>query len=63
MISIFKDYKLNHHENSPFIHYVQSKNITIYCEEDIIYDIDGEEGTTFPIHIRVIPKALNIIVP
>lgn len=63
MISIFKDYKLNHHENSPFIHYVQAKNMTIYCEEDIIYDIDGEEGTTFPIHIRVIPKALNIIVP
>ncbi|MCI9092801.1 MAG: diacylglycerol kinase family lipid kinase [Coprobacillus sp.] len=63
MISIFKDYKLNNHENSPFIHYIQAKDITIDCEENIIYDIDGEEGKNFPIHITVIPQALNIVIP
>lgn len=63
MISILKDYKLNHHENNPYIHYIQAKEITIHCQEDIIYDIDGEEGTTFPIHVNVIHKALNIIIP
>lgn len=63
MISILKDYKLNHHDTNPYIHYIQAKKMTIQCQEDIIYDIDGEEGTTFPIHVSVIHKALNIIVP
>lgn len=63
MISILKDYKLNHHENNPYIHYIQAKTITIQCQEDIIYDIDGEEGTTFPINVSVIHKAIHIIVP
>lgn len=63
MISVFKDYKLNHHDTNPYIHYIQAKEITIHCQEDIIYDIDGEEGTTFPINVSVIHKALNVIVP
>lgn len=63
MISLFKDYKLNTHQKSPFIHYVQAKTITIECDKDIIYDIDGEEGTTFPISIEVVNEALNIIIP
>ena len=63
MISLFKDYKLNTHQKSPFIRYVQAKKIHIECDKDIIYDIDGEEGTTFPISIEVVNKALNIIIP
>lgn len=63
MIAVFKDYKLNHHESNPYIRYIQAKDITIHCQEDIIYDIDGEEGTTFPIHVNVIHKAINIIIP
>ena len=63
MIAIFKDYKLNQHENNPFIHYIQAKEITIHCDENIIYDIDGEEGTTLPIHVSVAHNALNIIIP
>lgn len=63
MISLFKDYKLNAHENSPFVRYVQAKDITIECDKDIIYDIDGEEGTSFPIHVTVQKQAIHIIVP
>jgi len=63
MISVFKDYKLNHHETNPYIHYIQAKEMTICCDENIIYDIDGEEGTTFPIHVSVIHKAIHMIVP
>lgn len=63
MISLLKDYTLNTHLQSPFTHYVQAKDMTIECDKDIIYDIDGEEGTTFPIHVTVKKQAVNIIVP
>jgi lipid kinase, YegS/Rv2252/BmrU family len=63
MIALIKDYKLNQHQENPYIRYIQAKEITIDCDEDIIYDIDGEEGTTFPIHISVETQALTIIVP
>lgn len=63
LISLLKDYTFNQLEQSPFIHYVQAKTITIFCNENIIYDIDGEEGTIFPIHVSTVPKALNIIIP
>lgn len=63
MISLFKDYKLNVHENSPFVRYVQARDIMIECDKDIIYDIDGEEGTTFPIHVTVQKQAIHIIIP
>ena len=34
MISLFKDYKLNAHEKSPFIRYIQAKEMTIECDKD-----------------------------
>lgn len=63
MMSILNSYLLNHLENNSYIRYIQAKQITIECQENIIYDIDGEEGTTFPIHISVVHKALNVIIP
>ena len=63
MLSLFKDYKLSTHEKSPFIRYVQAHEITIECDKNIIYDIDGEEGTHFPIHVTTKNKALCIILP
>lgn len=63
MISILRDYTLNHLENNPYIHYIQAKQISISCDEDIVYDIDGEEGTTFPIEVSVVHKAIRIIIP
>lgn len=63
LIALFKDYTLNMHENSPFIRYVQAKHITIQCDKDIVYDIDGEAGRHFPIDVSVIKKAIRIIIP
>lgn len=63
MMSILNAYLLNHLENNSYIRYIQAKQITIECQENIIYDIDGEEGTNFPIHISVVHKALNVIIP
>lgn len=63
MLSLFKDYKLNSHEKNPFIHYVQAEEIIIQCDKNIIYDVDGEEGTTFPIHVTAQKLALCLIVP
>lgn len=63
LISLFKDYKLNSHEKSPFITYVQAKELTIECDKDIIYDVDGEKGKTFPIHVSVKKQSLCVIIP
>lgn len=63
MISLIKDYALNEHIKSPFLRYIQSHNITIECDEDLIYDIDGEEGTSFPIEVTVKKQILGLIVP
>lgn len=63
MIAVLKDYALNNHLNSPFIKYVQSSYIKIESDTDLIYDIDGEEGTSFPIEVSVEKQKLNLIVP
>lgn len=63
LLAVFKDYKLSSHENNPYIHYVQAQNIMIECDKDIIYDVDGEKGTRFPIQITVKKQALTIIIP
>lgn len=63
LLAIFKDYKFSSHEKNRFIHYIQAKDMTIECDKDIIYDVDGEEGTTFPIHVTVKKQALTVIIP
>ncbi|MEG0591868.1 MAG: diacylglycerol kinase family lipid kinase [Coprobacillus sp.] len=63
LISILRDYTFNSHTNSKFTRYLQAKDIYIECDKDIVYDIDGEEGTTLPIHVTVEELALNLIVP
>lgn len=63
LISLFKDYKLNSHEKSPFITYIQAKELIIECDKNIIYDVDGEKGTTFPIHVTVEKQSLCVIIP
>lgn len=63
LISLFKDYTLNSHEKSPFITYIQAKELIIECDKNIIYDVDGEKGTTFPIHVTVEKQSLCVIIP
>ncbi len=63
MIGIIKDYTTNNLLDSPFIHYLQAPYIKIESDSQLVYDIDGEEGTTFPIEVSVEKQKLNIIVP
>ncbi len=62
LINLLKDYRFNIHLNNPLIHYVQAKHIIIECDEDIIYDIDGEQGEGFPIDVSCINKAIKILI-
>ena len=64
LIALFKDYRFGKHANSPFIEYRQGKDIEIVCHNnEIIMDIDGEKGSSLPIHVTNINKAIQIIVP
>ena len=63
MLSIIKDYTLNTLNKCHFVRYIQSKQITIECDENIIYDVDGEIGDKFPIHLSMKKEAINIIIP
>lgn len=64
LIALFKDYRLGRHANSPFIEYKQGHRIEIECHNNhIIMDIDGEEGSSLPIRVSNINKAIRIIVP
>lgn len=37
--------------------------IEISSKQDVIIDIDGEEGSLLPVTIQVIHKAINILIP
>ena len=63
LIALVKDYRFGKHDKSPFIKYVQGKDILIECKQDITMDIDGEEGTHLPIHIKSINNVINLLVP
>lgn len=63
LIALVKDYRFGKHDKSPFIRYVQGKDILIECKQDITTDIDGEEGTHLPIHIKNINNVVNLLVP
>ncbi len=63
MLSIIKDYTFNSLHKCNFVHYIQAKNIIIECDKNIIYDVDGEIGEQFPIHLSMQKEAINIIIP
>lgn len=63
LVALSKDYILKKHANSPFISYYQAKKIEISSKQDVIIDIDGEEGLLLPVTIQVIHKAINILIP
>lgn len=62
LVALSKDYILKKHANSPFISYYQAKKIEISSKQDVIIDIDGEEGSLLPVTIQVIHKAINILI-
>ena len=62
-MALSKDYLLHKHAKSPFIFYTQAKKITISTKQELVIDIDGEEGSPLPVTIEVVPQALNILIP
>lgn len=63
LMALSKDYLLHKHAKSPFIFYTQAKKITISTKQELVIDIDGEEGSPLPVTIEVVPQALNILIP
>ena len=63
LVALSKDYILKKHANSPFIAYFQAKKIEIYSKQEVLLDIDGEQGSPLPATIQVISQAVNILIP
>ncbi|WP_304509654.1 YegS/Rv2252/BmrU family lipid kinase [Anaerotignum sp.] len=48
------------HDSSPYVIYFQSSKLTVMCDENIGTDLDGEEGTGFPLDVRILPSQVRI---
>ena len=51
------------HINNDNVIYIQSDDITIESEEELVLDIDGEKGSSLPARISCIKNAIKLIVP
>ncbi len=51
------------HINHPSIQYLQVKELTIGCQEEIIVDVDGEYGGKLPLTFKAHQAAINMIIP
>jgi diacylglycerol kinase family enzyme len=55
---------LKQHAASGDVIYRQGKKITVSSETaDIDTEIDGDPGPALPVQIKVIPQAVNVMVP
>jgi len=55
---------LKHHADTSDVIYRQGKNILVSSETDsVMTEIDGDPGPALPVQIKVIPRAVNCIVP
>ena len=59
---IFFQILFNQHENNSRVIYNQAKSIQIQTLEKNFH-IDGETVAELPINIRIVPKAINVLVP
>lgn len=51
----------DHLENTSCLLYFKSNKIEIYCDEDIVTDIDGERGPNFPLVVQCIKGGLKVL--
>ena len=63
LINLLKDYRFQIHTKNPMIRYTQASHIKIECDQDIVYDIDGEKGEGFPIEVNCLAGLIDLIVP
>lgn len=54
---------LKKHADSHDVIYCQGKKITVTSEANIKTEIDGDPGPDLPVEIKVIPQAVNVMVP
>lgn len=62
LANIFVNVLTGEHIRHPKVIYYKTKELTIDSEKDIFLDIDGEFGGKLPVHFKVIPKGLKILV-
>lgn len=62
LVALSKDYILKNMLTALLFHIIRLK-IEISSKQDVIIDIDGEEGSLLPVTIQVIHKAINILIP
>ncbi len=48
------------HENSPYVTYFQTKEITVESKDECPTDVDGDIGSEMPMHFSVLPGRLKI---
>ena len=48
------------HPKSDYIHYIQSKQVRVSCNEEITSDLDGEQGPKLPLEIEVVNHAIRV---
>ncbi|MFX0549924.1 YegS/Rv2252/BmrU family lipid kinase [Hathewaya histolytica] len=62
IINIFiKILKGEHLEDTKGVVYFKTNSLKIYCDEDIVTDIDGERGPDFPLEINCLKGGLKIL--
>lgn len=62
IISLFiKILRGDHLEDTSGLIYFKSNKIEVYCDEDIVTDIDGERGPDFPLVIECIKGGIEVL--
>lgn len=62
LMSIFISIFSGDHIHHPSVEYFKTEKITIYTEEDVPIDIDGEYGGKLPATFEVVPNSFRILV-
>lgn len=63
LLTALKDLAIGKLLDNNIIDYVQASHIKIDCDKDIRYDVDGEEGSTFPLEINCLHHSINLLTP
>lgn len=61
--SIFFMALSGNHTNHPNLQYMQVDAFSVYCDDDIYVDLDGEQGGKLPMDFRVEKGAIDLIIP
>lgn len=62
LANIFVNILTGEHTDHPKVIYYKTKELTIDSDKNLFLDIDGEYGGNLPVHFKVIPKGLKILV-